>query len=166
MTTPQYQFNLNPSDPILNRVGYVPQDYYKNIDDEIKYLNEMKQRLNQVQTQPQNQKRISLWDEIDTEVSSLTNEQKKILGQDEVYISIDRELQGMVQQELINLVKPNIENSSIGKELLEKQLTNIRNKKNQIVEEANKELELFKKFQIAVQANPNLTYVEFIKNIK
>ena len=33
------------------------------------------------------------------------------------------------------------------------------------IEEANKEAELFKKFQIATQANPNLTYAEFIKTI-
>lgn len=32
-------------------------------------------------------------------------------------------------------------------------------------DEANKEAELFKKFQIATQANPNLTYAEFIKTI-
>lgn len=52
------------------------------------------------------------------------------------------------------------------KELLEKQLNNIRAKKDGIIEEANKELELFKKFQIAAQANPKLTYVDFCNNIK
>lgn len=49
----------------------------------------------------------------------------------------------------------------------EKQLiNNIRAKKDSIIEEANKELELFKKFQIAAQANPKLTYVDFCNNIK
>lgn len=38
--------------------------------------------------------------------------------------------------------------------------------KDSIIEEANKELELFKKFQIAAQANPKLTYVDFCNNIK
>lgn len=57
-------------------------------------------------------------------------------------------------------------NSPRGKELLEKQLNNIRTKKDSIIEEANKELELFKKFQIAAQANPKLTYVDFCNNIK
>lgn len=51
------------------------------------------------------------------------------------------------------------------KKLLEKQLNNIRAKKDSIIEEANKELEVFKKFQIAAQANPKLTYVEFCKTI-
>lgn len=59
-----------------------------------------------------------------------------------------------------------VANSPRGKELLEKQLNNIRAKKDSIIEEANKELELFKKFQIAAQANPKLTYVDFCNNIK
>jgi hypothetical protein len=46
------------------------------------------------------------------------------------------------------------------------QLCYIRAKKDSIIEEANKELELFKKFQIAAQANPKLTYVDFCNNIK
>lgn len=47
-----------------------------------------------------------------------------------------------------------------------KEYANIRAKKDSIIEEANKELELFKKFQIAAQANPKLTYVDFCNNIK
>ena len=69
------------------------------------------------------------------------------------------------QEELINSVKDKVANSPRGKELLEKQLNNIRTKKDSIIEEANRELELFKKFQIAAQANPKLTYVEFCKTI-
>lgn len=71
----------------------------------------------------------------------------------------------MVQEELVNSVRDKIANSPRGKELLEKQLNNIRAKKDIIVEKTNKELELFKKFQIAAQANPKLTYVEFCKTI-
>lgn len=164
MHTPQYQFNLGNPDPILAGNNYSVPDYFKGLDDEINRLNELKQRINQRQNTPQNQ--YSIWDEIDKEVSALTDEQKSILGKDETYISIDRELQMMIQQELINSVKNKIENSPRGKELLETQLKNIRDKKKHIVEESNKEMELFKKFQVAVQINPNITYSEFVKNIK
>ena len=37
--------------------------------------------------------------------------------------------------------------------------------KDKIIAESNRELETFKKFQIAAQANPNLTYKEFCENI-
>lgn len=164
MNTPQYQFNLGNPDPILAGNNYSTPDYFKGLDEEIGRLNELKQRINQRQQIPQNA--YSLWEEIDKEVSALTNEQRSILGQDETYSSIDRELQMMVQAELINSVKSKIENSTRGKELLESQLKNIRDKKKQIVDASNKEMELFKKFQVAVQVNPNLTYAEFIKNVK
>ena len=164
MHTPQYQFNLGNPDPILAGNNYSIPDYFKGLDDEINRLNELKQRINQRQSNPQPY--YSIWDEIDKEVSALTDEQKSILGKDETYVSIDRELQMMIQQELINSVRGKIENSTRGKELLESQLKNIRDKKKHIVEESNKEMELFKKFQIAVQANPNITYSEFVKNIK
>lgn len=88
-----------------------------------------------------------------------------MLAEDDVYNSLSAELQFMVQEELVNSVRDKIANSPRGKELLEKQLNNIRAKKDIIVEKTNKELELFKKFQIAAQANPKLTYVEFCKTI-
>lgn len=34
-----------------------------------------------------------------------------------------------------------------------------------LINRENRELETFKKFQIAAQANPNLTYKEFCENI-
>lgn len=164
MNTPQYQFNLGNPDPILAGNNYSTPDYFKGLDDEINRLNELKQRM--AQHQQTIQPRTTIWDEIDKEVTALTDEQKSILGQDETYVSIDRELQMMIQQELINSVRGKIENSTRGKELLEAQLKNIRDKKKQIVDASNREMELFKKFQIAVQVNPNLTYTEFIKNTK
>ena len=164
MNTPQYQFNLGNPDPILTGNNYPNVDYFKGLDEEINRLNELKQRINQ--RQQVSQPTTTIWDEIDKEVSALTDSQKSILAQDEVYISIDKELQMMVQQELINSVRGKVENSPRGKELLENQLKHIRDKKKQIVDASNKEMELFKKFQIAVQVNPNLTYAEFIKNTK
>lgn len=41
----------------------------------------------------------------------------------------------------------------------------IKTNKDKIIAESNRELETFKKFQIAAQANPNLTYKEFCENI-
>ena len=52
-----------------------------------------------------------------------------------------------------------------GKELLEKQLNNIKVKKEEIIKEANKNIEVFKRFQEAARLNPNLTYAEFVKSL-
>lgn len=95
----------------------------------------------------------------------MTNDQKELLAKDETYISIERELQLMIQEELINSVKDKVAASSRGKELLEKQLNNIKVKKEEIIKEANKNIEVFKRFQEAARLNPNLTYAEFVKSL-
>lgn len=71
----------------------------------------------------------------------------------------------LVQEALVNSVKNVIENSEIGNKLLTQQLNLIKTNKDKIIAESNRELETFKKFQIAAQANPNLTYKEFCENI-
>jgi hypothetical protein len=171
MPFPQYQVNLG-YDPLLAGMN-TPVDYISQLDAQIQQLNNAKAQL-QSQLTNQNQpiqpqsvvQQVNLWDEIDKEVCSLNNDQQAILAKDDVYNNVSAELQMLIQQELINSVRDKVANSPRGKELLEKQLNNIRAKKDSIVEEANKELELFKKFQIAAQANPKLTYVDFCNNIK
>lgn len=170
MNYPQYQVNLG-YDPLLAGVNS-PVDYVAQLDNQIQQLNIAKNQIqsqlnNPAQTNQQHftEQKINLWDEIDKEVSSLNNDQQAILAKDEVYNKLSGELQMLIQEELINSVKDKVANSPRGKELLEKQLNNIRTKKDSIIEEANRGLELFKKFQIAAQANPKLTYVEFCKTI-
>ena len=41
----------------------------------------------------------------------------------------------------------------------------IKVKKEEIIKEANKNIEVFKRFQEAVRLNPNLTYAEFVKSL-
>lgn len=157
---PQYQFNLG-ADPILNYNPNTLQSYRENLEQELERL----QAIRQMPTNPYNQIKTNLWDEIEKEVSSLTNEQKVLLIKDETYSKIEEQLQMLVQQELFNLVKDKINNSEQGRKILQQQLDTIKSRKSAIIEESNREIELFKKFQIAVQANPNLTYPEFIKNV-
>lgn len=152
-----------------------PVDYITQLDNQIQQLTAAKSQIqsqlgnpnqNMQPAQPVQPQQVNLWDEIDKEVCSLNNDQQAILAKDNVYNNVSAELQMLIQQELINSVRDKVANSPRGKELLEKQLNNIRAKKDGIIEEANKELELFKKFQIAAQANPKLTYVDFCNNIK
>ena len=102
---------------------------------------------------------------IDNEIKSLNDDQRNILFNDKNYISIDTQLKILVQEALVNSVKNVIENSEIGNKLLTQQLNLIKTNKDKIIAESNRELETFKKFQIAAQANPNLTYKEFCENI-
>ena len=158
---PQYQVNLGQSDPIITRGG-IP-NYYNNLQDQIDYLEQLKSDIDN--RTKQLTRKENVWDYIDNEVSSLNDDQKKILFNDSKYKEYDAQLQGIIQKELIGLVKDRIASSSTGKQLLSDMFNYIKTVKPNIIAEANKDLELFKKFQIAVSVNPNLTYTEFIKSL-
>lgn len=167
---PQYQFNLGNVDPTLADL-YSPS-YVDNIDKQIEYMQTLKQNLqNNIQNPVNVQAKHShptvnyVWDDIDREISALTNSQKEFLFKDEEYAENEYKLQSLVQAELINLVKGKIQQTKEGKELLDKQLSLVKSKKKEIIANSDKEVETFKKFQIAAQANPNLTYKEFCENI-
>lgn len=164
---PQYQFNLGQTDPLLSIAQNNPEGYISVIEQELQKLNNIKQQLIQAKqpTQQNINNAINIWDSINNEIASMNNEQKELLAKDETYISIERELQVMIQEELINSVRDKIASSPRGKELLEKQLNNIKIKKEEIIKEANKNIEVFKKFQEAARLNPNLTYAEFVKSL-
>lgn len=110
--------------------------------------------------------RTPLWDKIDAEISPLTEEQKKVVFNDEEYISTQMELSQMVQEYMLKMVKPQIESSEKGRELLGKMYDIAVVAKKKAIQETNKEMELFKKWQEYSVANPNATYAEFTKAIK
>ena len=165
--TPQYQFNLGQADPLLSIAQNNPEGYISVIEQELQKLNNVKQQLIQAKqpTQQNINNAINIWDSINNEIASMTNDQQELLAKDETYISIERELQLMIQEELISCVKDKVAASPRGKELLEKQLNNIKVKKEEIIKEANKNIEVFKRFQEAARLNPNLTYAEFVKSL-
>lgn len=106
---------------------------------------------------------VSLWTKIDNEINSLTDSQKqKLFGKPE-YIELNNQIQIKVQGELLNLVKSKVESGEEGKDLLKSLLDTIKKQKREIIEESNKELELFNKFKEFSKSNPDITYEQFIK---
>lgn len=109
---------------------------------------------------------VSVWDLIDAEIEPLTNEQRNMLATNEEYVANYNNLQSMVQAEVLNLVRANIENSPEGKTLLDNQLKLVKNLKTSIIEMSQREMQLFNAFKEASAKNPSLTYDEFIKTMK
>ena len=93
----------------------------------------------------------------------MTEEQKNMLFQDEDYVETYTRIQGMVQTELLNLVKGRIESTQEGKDLLQSQLKIVKKLKGKIIQETNREMEMFRKFREFSKQHPEVTYEEFIK---
>lgn len=151
-------------DPLLT--SQTPINSIPNIDEQIQFLEKQRQMIEAAQNQikPIHTPKKLIWDEIDSEVSPLTDEQKSMLFQNEEYADVYNRLQVMVQSELLNLVKGRIENTEEGKELLNTQLKLVKKLKTSIVDSTNREMEMFKRFKEFSKQNPNATYEDFIKS--
>ena len=153
----------------VNQVILGGESMFNSIDDidtQIQKMEAYRQKLKQlkdsqqVQVQPQ---KAYIWEQIDAEINPMSTEQRNRLLQDSDYIEVYNELQSMVQTELLNLVKTKIESTERGKELLTKQLKTVKKLKTKIIEDTNREMEMFKKFKEYSKLHPNTSYDEFIK---
>lgn len=142
-----------------------------SLDEQLQMIERYKQNLEaakqlkqqtQVVQQPIAVQKL-IWDDIDAEIEPMTNEQKSKLLQDEDYVETYTKIQSMVNSEILNLVKGRIENTPEGKELLSHQLKLVKRLKNKIIDETNREMEMFRKFREFSKQHPEVTYEEFIK---
>ena len=153
----------------VNQVILGGESMFNSLDDidmQIQKMEAYRQRLKQMKEtqQVQNKPRQLIWDEIDSEINPMSNEQRNRLLQDSDYIEVYNELQSIVQTELLNLVKARIESTDKGRELLSKQLRIVKKLKTKIINDTNKEMELFRKFKDYSKTHPNTSYEEFLKD--
>lgn len=142
--------------------------FNSNLDDldvQIQRMEAYRQKLKQLKESQQQQpiQKSLIWDQIDAEITPMSNEQKNRLLNNADYVDTYNELQSIVQAELLNLVKAKIENTEKGKELLSKQLKIVKKLKTKIIEDTDREMELFKKFKEYSKKHPDTSYDEFIK---
>lgn len=142
--------------------------FNSNLDDldvQIQRMEAYRQKLKQLKESQQQQpiQKSLIWDQIDAEITPMSNEQKNRLLNNADYVDTYNELQSIVQVELLNLVKAKIENTEKGKELLSKQLKIVKKLKTKIIEDTDREMELFKKFKEYSKKYPDTSYDEFIK---
>ena len=156
---PISQINIG-GDPLLTSTnGY-------NIEEQLRQLEARKQALESMkQLNPQAMPTSVIWNEIDTEVKVLSQEQLQKLFENEDYVRTYVRIQELVNAEILNLVKPRIESTPEGKQLLQEQLNLVRKMKPKIVEDTNREVELFRRFREFSKTNPEVTYDEFIKQM-
>lgn len=142
------------------------RDYLSNINEQINYFTKLKQQYesafnNQFNEVPVN-KTESLWTKIDAEVANIDKYTSDALSTDENYKSINTQLQNIVQQELLFLVRDKVEQREDGKQLLEKQLQIIKQIKSNVSDKRNKDIDLFNRFKEYSRIHPETTYEQFL----
>ena len=150
----------------INQVflGSDPYHSFDTIDMQIQQMEAYRNKLQQLKNLQNQQNPVKLiWDDIDAEVRPMTEEQKKRMFDDVEYVENYSRLNEMVQNEILNLVKAKIESTQEGKDLLSQQLRIVKRLKSEIINETNREMEMFKRFKEFSKMNPGVTYEEFIK---
>ena len=162
---PVNQVILGGGDPLLGNsmVGNSLDEQLQLIEKYKQNLEAAKQLRQQAQSVQQPVPQRMIWDEIDSEINPMTDEQKARMLQDEDYVDTYTKIQDMVQAEILNLVKGRIEATPEGKELLQRQLKIVKKLKGKIIQETNREMEMFRKFREFSKTHPEVTYEEFIK---
>lgn len=131
---PINQVILGGGDPLLGNsmVGNSLDEQLQLIEKYKQNLEAAKQLRQQVQPaqQPISQPQRMIWDEIDAEISPMSDEQKTRMLQDEDYVDTYTKIQDMVQAEILSLVKGRIEATPEGKELLQRQLKIVKKLKD------------------------------------
>ena len=145
-------------------------DYQKdinNIDSQIAQLTQLRQKTLDIYNKNvavNNVNQDSIWSKIDKEIVDCDKYVLEQISRDENYITINNQLNSIVQQELLLLVKQNVENREDGKKLLEKQLEIVKSIKSKSKESREEEILLFNKFKEYSKLHPNTTYEEFLKS--
>ena len=162
---PINQVILGGGDPLLGNsmVGNSLDEQLQLIEKYKQNLEAAKQLRQQAQSVQQPVPQRMIWDEVDAEISPMTDEQKARMLQDEDYVDTYTKIQDMVQAEILNLVKGRIEATPEGKELLQRQLKIVKKLKGKVIQETNREMEMFRKFREFSKTHPEVTYEEFIK---
>ena len=152
MAAQQQQFNV--------------RDYFSNLDQQIASLQKMRQEamasIGKAQNDNSYNQDISIWSKIDNEITNLDKYVLDAISSDENYKQINAQLQTIIQQELLYLVRDKVESRQDGKVLLEKQLELVKQIKSRAFDKRNKDIDLFNRFKEYSRLHPETTYEEFL----
>ncbi len=149
-------------DPLLGSNG--------NMSNEMEaYERQLQETLNQIQIQkqrvlnPQNNPKRSqspLWDEMDKVVNDMTDMEIEALNNDPEYQKAQNALMGILNREYMRIMRPIVEESKDGKEILDSLMTITKRVKKSASEEANKNIALFNEY---TSKYADMPYAEFLK---
>lgn len=156
-------------DPImgLNFFGQSTQPQaVRSIDD----LQELERRKQEIAMQQQqilqraSSSQTPIWDKIDEEVASLSDDIKSAMMDDEEFAQINAKVSALVQYEQLKLVKARVEASSEGKTLLQDLLKATQRVKGALETAKKQAFSEYEAFLAASASNPKLTLDEFRKS--
>lgn len=155
---------LGGSDPLLgSSVNF--DSRFKEIERAEQVLAQQKQQLLKLQGQaameqqaPRSQ--TPIWDEIDSITAQMSEKEFELIASDDEFAESNKALLEIVQATQLAQLRPIIENSQQGKDILERHLTVIKRLRKSAQKELNKEMEDFKEY---TEKYSDMPYAEYQK---
>lgn len=114
----------------------------------------------------QQQKSSPVWDEIDSIVSGMSDQELLYLNNNAEYQESSAAVQAILQREYLRIMRPIVEATKDGKDALEKHLTLVKRLRKSARDEANKRYSLMDEYIANYSDMPFKDFVEMKKNAK
>lgn len=142
-----------------------------NLDTQMQELSQLKtllsqkeQNLAQIKAQmsqnTQQQSKTPVWDEIDSIIQGLNDEEYEFLSTNEEFIESSNHIAAILQNAYMEMMRPVVEGSQKGKDALEAHLTLVKRLKKSASAEVNKQMADFKEY---MEKYSNMTYADYQK---
>lgn len=148
-------------DPLLFTQPYTSQpDPMAQLEEEKRKLEEKMSQLRQNGPQQQMRPQAPVWDEIDTIVSGLSDQELQFLNSNQEFQESSANVQAILQREYLRIMRPVVESTKDGKQALENHLTLIKRLRNYARDEVNKKYSLFDEY---MEKYSDMSFAEFME---
>lgn len=148
-------------DPLLFTQPYTSQpDPMAQLEEEKRKLEEKMSQLRQTGPQQQMRPQAPVWDEIDTIVSGLSDQELQFLNSNQEFQESSANVQAILQREYLRIMRPVVESTKDGKQALENHLTLIKRLRNYARDEVNKKYSLFDEY---MGKYSDMSFAEFME---
>lgn len=148
-------------DPLLFTQPYSSQpDPMAQLEEEKRKLEEKMSQLRQSGPQQQMRPQAPVWDEIDTIVSGLSDQELQFLNSNQEFQESSANVQAILQREYLRIMRPVVESTKDGKQALENHLTLIKRLRNYARDEVNKKYSLFDEY---MEKYSDMSFAEFME---
>lgn len=148
-------------DPLLFTQPYTSQpDPMAQLEEEKRKLEEKMSQLRQTGPQQQMRPQAPVWDEIDTIVSGLSDQELQFLNSNQEFQESSANVQTILQREYLRIMRPVVESTKDGKQALENHLTLIKRLRNYARDEVNKKYSLFDEY---MEKYSDMSFAEFME---
>lgn len=147
------------SDPILGTRDFSSNSEINMMEQE---LTERMNRLQQLKAQAHQPQvsRTPVWDEIDSIMNGMTDKEFELVSNDEEWADSNNKILALIQSTQLQMLKPVIEGTKEGKDLLDHHLTLTKRIKKSASKAVDEELNDFKEYR---EKYSDMPYTEYLK---